>query len=262
VSDRPDGPNAAWARLRAALRPRATRAQLAVALLCALLGFGLVVQVRSARDEPGLSALRQADLVRLLDDQSERSERLRSEVADLEATRERLRTGTDRTRAALQEARRRAQVLGILAGTLPATGPGIVLTVDDPRGTVEAGHLLDAVQELRDAGAEAIQVGGQGGTVRVVVNTHFVDAGTRSGAPAGRGVLVDGTPLRPAYRFVVIGDPDTLAAALEIPGGVLDTLRGLGARGSVEQRSSVTVAALRPLDRPQYARPAPAGSAD
>lgn len=240
-----------WRRLLAALRPRATRAQLAVALLCALLGFAVVVQVRTTRDELGLGSLRQSDLVHLLEDQAARSERLRQEVADLEASRERLRTGADRTCTALEEARRRAQVLGILAGTLPATGPGIALTVTDRRGVVEAAQLLDAVQELRDAGAEAMQIRGGGATVRIVANTYFVDPVRRGG-----GVLVSGTPLHPPYELLVIGDPATLGAAMEIPGGVLDTLRGLGAEGHVEQRRRVTVAALRPLERPQYARPA------
>src|SRR5204862_247268 len=75
------------------------------------------------------------------------------------------------TQAALREARDRARTLGILTGTLPARGPGIVLTVVDPQGTVGADVLLDAVEELRDAGAEALQLSG----VCVVAQTPIVD---------------------------------------------------------------------------------------
>ncbi|MGZ4604272.1 MAG: hypothetical protein ACXV0U_11835, partial [Kineosporiaceae bacterium] len=53
-------------RLRRAMRPRATRAQLLAGALCALLGFALVVQARQTQVQ-GLDSLRQADLVRVLD---------------------------------------------------------------------------------------------------------------------------------------------------------------------------------------------------
>ncbi len=52
---------------------------------------------------------------------------------------------------------------------MAAQGPGITLTVEDTKGTVEADMLLDAIQELRAAGAEAIQVN----DVRVVADTYF-----------------------------------------------------------------------------------------
>ena len=60
-------------------------------------------------------------------------------------------------------------MLGILAGTVAAEGPGIVVTID---GVDDAALLLDTVQELRDAGAEAIQLG----DVRVVASTYFTQA--------------------------------------------------------------------------------------
>jgi len=240
----------ARSRLRAALRPRVTRGQLVVGLLLAVLGFGLALQVRSNRSEEVLAGARQSDLVGILDDLTDRADRLEAEARELEVTRDRLASGSDRTRTALTEIRKRAETLGILAGTVPARGPGIELTVTDPGGTVRAAALLDAVQELRDAGAEAIQIG----PVRVVASTSFVD-----GDPGV--VVVDGQRLEPPYRFRVIGEPATLAAAMEIPGGVLEALRRDGADGTVVERVEVTVDALRPLAPRQYARPAPEGRA-
>ncbi len=238
-----------WRQVRRLLRPRATRVQAVVATLCVLLGFGLVVQVRSTGRDSGLRSARQEDLIRILDDLTARSDRLRREVDTLAATRARLSSGTDSSRTAVTEAQRRAQTLGVLAGTVPATGTGIRLTVIDPQGAIRAEVLLDALEELRDAGAEAVQLG----SVRVVAATYLLDA------PAG-GIVVDATVLRPPYRFTVLGDPRTLAAALAIPGGVTDTV-GLRAGASVvvEQSGRLTVTALRPLTRPRYARPAPGG---
>ena len=125
------GQRTAWTRLRSAMRPHASRGTLVPALLCALLGFAVVVQVRSTQDA-GLDGLRQTDLVRILDDVTERSNRLQTEARDLEDTRARVTNGSTGSRAALEEAQARAQVLGILAGTLPATGPGLELTISDP----------------------------------------------------------------------------------------------------------------------------------
>jgi len=247
------------ARLLSAMHPRATRAQAVAALLCGVLGFAAAVQVRSTQDA-GLSGLRQTDLVRILDDVSERGARLQSEARDLQETRDRV-AGNDSV-AALDEARDRARVLGILAGTVPARGPGIELTITDAEGQVGSDVLLDTLQELRDAGAEAIEISSvEGPAVRVVASTAFVDAGQPG---SGAGVEVDGTLLAPPYRFKVIGDPSTLQTALEIPGGVLEVLDQRGAQGVVTQEDSVAITSLRATPSPRYARPADAdqGSAD
>lgn len=257
----PTAPSPWWRRvLRKALHPHLRRVDVAVAVLLGLLGFAAVVQVRSTQDDGLLASARQEDLVQILDDLTSRSLRLRQEISTLTTTQERLTTGSGQDEAAVAEARRRAQVLGILAGTVAARGPGVLVTIDDPENEITAEVLLDALEEMRDAGAEAIQLegsvdpstntAGSGQTVRVVAATSFVDAGDRG------GVEVDGTLLQPPYRFVVIGDPATIGAALAIPGGVIDHVEQSGGRAVVVRRESVLVGALRPLDRPRYARPA------
>jgi uncharacterized protein YlxW (UPF0749 family) len=240
--ERPRG----WAALRAASSPRPTPARVVAAILLGLLGFAVAVQFRTTQAQ-GLDALRQSDLVRILDDTTTRADRLRAESEELERTREQLASGTDQSRAAIEEAHKRAEVLGILAGTVPAQGPGIVMTVADTGGKVQPDALLDAVEELRDAGAEAIQIGG----VRVVASTYFTDA-----VGEGHGVVVDGVGVKPPYRIVAIGDPQTMAAALEIPGGVSESFRQAGVEPSIAQRDQVEVLALRAPAKPQYARPA------
>ncbi|MEP6463761.1 MAG: DUF881 domain-containing protein [Frankiaceae bacterium] len=238
-------------RLRRLMRPRASRAQLLIALLCALLGFALAVQVRTAGSDGARRNARPEDLARILDDLGARSDRLRSEVDQLRVTRDRLANGTDRSRAALMETQHRAEELGILAGTLPASGPGVLLTISDPQGKVRANVVLDAVEELRDAGAEAMQLAGsRGAAVRIVAATAFQDD------PAG-GLRIGSGRIAPPYRLTVIGEPATLAPALRIPGGVVDTVAALpGARADIVSAARVTVAALQPVATPRYARPA------
>ncbi|HTL23981.1 MAG TPA: DUF881 domain-containing protein [Mycobacteriales bacterium] len=237
--------------LRRLLTPRARRVDVLVAALLALLGFGLAVQVRSTQGDALLTSARPQDLVQILDELNNRGERLRDEVDSLTATQQRLTSGSGSAASALADARRRTQVLGVLAGTLPASGPGIRVTIADPKGQVSASVLLDAMEELRNAGAEAMQVEGAGdaGTVavRVVASTAFVDSTS--------GVVVDGVQLGSPYRFVVIGDPATLAGALVIPGGVDDTVRNQGGTIDVARAEQVRVSALHRLVAPRYARP-------
>jgi len=241
----------AWARLLRAGRPRATRAQALAGVLTLALGFAVVTQLRQTQQE-GLSTLRETDLVRILDDVGQREARLEADARDLEATQQRLRSGSDSSQAALEAAQARLDTLGVLTGTLPASGPGIQLTITDPQGKVTAAMLLDALQELRDAGAEAVQLG----PVRVVASTSFEDGGTRSD-PA---VVVDSNVLHPPYVFLAVGDPPTLSAALDIPGGVLETLRQQGADGTVSTEDDVRITALHTISPPRYARPAPTPS--
>jgi uncharacterized protein YlxW (UPF0749 family) len=230
-------------RLLTAMRPRATRAQLVAFLLCGVLGFALFVSVRQTQEQ-GLSSLRQSDLFSLLDSVSERSAQLEDEARRLEQVEDQLRSGSDTSAAAQEAARQRIDVLGILAGTAPAQGPGIQLDIADPEQRVDAAMVLDIIEELRDAGAEAIQVDDS----RVVASTAFVDEVD--------GVSANGQVLTIPYRILAIGDPQTLSAALDIPGGVRDTLRQVGATGVVLQKDTVVVSAVLPAQAPEYARPA------
>jgi uncharacterized protein YlxW (UPF0749 family) len=241
----------AWSRLLRAGRPRATRAQALAGVLTLALGFAVVTQVRQTQQE-GLSALRETDLVRILDDVGQREARLEADARDLQATQERLQSGSDSSQAALEAAQARLDTLGVLTGTMPASGPGIRLTIEDPQGKVTAPMLLDALQELRDAGAEAVQIG----SVRVVASTSFEEPGGSDGA----GVVVDSNVLHPPYVFLAIGDPPTLSAALDIPGGVLETLRQQGATGVIASETDVRITALHTISPPRYARPAPTPS--
>lgn len=230
-------------RLIAALwPPRVTRAQLVVALLLFVLGLGLAIQVRSNSDNSPLRGARQEDLVRILDELDNRTQRLDDEKQRLQSQRSQLESSSDQAEEARKQTDEKARQLGILAGTVAAQGPGITLLVNDPHKTVEADMLLDTVQELRAAGAEAIQVNG----VRVVGDTYFSDA--------GGGIQVDKEKISAPYTFKVIGKPADLEPALNIPGGVVQTLEKEQATATVTPEQKIVVDALRPAKRPDYAR--------
>ncbi|MEV0225020.1 DUF881 domain-containing protein [Streptomyces sp. NPDC050704] len=223
--------------------PRMSRAQLIVALLLFGLGFGLAVQVASNSDGDGaLRGARQEDLVRILDELDDRTQRLEEEKRGLEGQRTELENSSDQAEEARKQTVEKEKQLGILAGTVAAQGPGITLAIEDTKGTVEADMLLDAIQELRAAGAEAIQING----VRVVAGTYLTDV--------NGGVGVDGNKITAPYRFKVIGKPQDLEPALNIPGGVVQTLEKEQATVTVERSDKIIVDALRPARQPDYAR--------
>lgn len=223
--------------------PRVSRAQLIVAVLLFGLGFGLAVQVASNSDsDSALRGARQEDLVRILDELDDRTQRLEDEKQGLERQRDELENSSDQAEEARKQTIERERQLGILAGTVAAQGPGITVTIVDAKGTVEADMLLDAIQELRAAGAEAIQVN----DVRVVAGTYLTDSDS--------GVAVDGNKINAPFRFKVIGKPQDLEPALNIPGGVVQTLEKEQATVTIERSSKIVVDALRAAKRPDYAR--------
>ena len=242
--DPDDTPQRAWHRLLRAGAPRLTRANLLAMLLAGALGFAIIVQVRQTSDE-GLDSLREDELVRIFAGVDREGERLADEIRGLQSSLDLLESQSSNDAEAQRAARERLAALGILAGTLPATGPGIVLTISDPEGKVDAPIVLDTVQELRDAGAEAIQIN----DVRVVADTWFADT--------DGGLSVSGTTVRPPYVIKAIGDANTLAGAMEIPGGVTATVRRVGGDTDVQIEDEVAVDALLTPASPQYARPVP-----
>jgi uncharacterized protein YlxW (UPF0749 family) len=219
---------AAWRRLFRMGRPRTTKANLLGALLAVALGVGIATQVQLT-NERGLSELSQSDLIRLLDDISARSNQLDEQVRELESRRAALLSGTDSTAEALAQAQRRADTLGILAGTLPAQGPGITVSISDPNRQVSGPVVLDLIQELRDAGAESIDVGG----VRVVASSYVGDS--------GGDLSVDGTSISRPVLVEAIGDPNTLASAMTIPGGIVETIRQKGGNASVNESRAIEI---------------------
>jgi uncharacterized protein YlxW (UPF0749 family) len=215
-----------------------------IAVLTVLLGFAIAVQVRTTDTGEALSTAREEDLVAILNGLDSEEDRLRAQIADQRAELRDLSDTDSRSAAALENARTRADALAVLNGTVAAEGPGLVVTVRDPEGRVRVADLLDAVQELRGAGAETMQIDG----VRVGVSTAV------TGTPGD--LRVDGRPVSAPYEIVVIGSPADLRTAMSIPGGVVDRVGRQGGSVDIEQRDRVVVDALRPLDEPQYAQPA------
>lgn len=220
------------------------RGQIVVAVLLAVLGAAAVTQVRIAGRGDDYAGLRQADLIQALNGLQAASRRTEQDISDLEATRDSLRDSNDKTAAALEQARAELTTLGVLAGTLAAHGPGVRITVTAPDSHLSLNYLLDGIEELRDAGAEAMEIND---SVRVVAQTSFESA-------AG-GIDVDGRVLKSPFTIDVIGDPESLTTALRFPGGFVDDVSLDEGKVTIKQSKLIEVAVIRKASQPQYAEP-------
>lgn len=247
----PDGPAPQIGDLQGGGAPRG-RTQLMFGalgvLLCVLLGIAIVTQVRQTESGDSLETARPADLLVLLDSLQQREAALNTEVAELQRTLVELEASGDSDQAAIENAQARLAALSIMIGTVPATGPGVTLTITDTTPGVPAETLLDVINELRNAGAEAMEIrGGDQAAVRVGVDTWV------AGAPGA--LVIDNVTLQPPYAVVAIGDPPTLAAAMNIPGGAKDSIERVGGTMTVQQSERVDVTTLRQPKPRQYAQP-------
>lgn len=241
--------NPAWRRLVRAFRPHVSRSQIAGAVLLALLGFAAAVQVRALRTDAGYpGTASRTELIQVLDGLQQKSRSLESEISEAEQVRARLTSDQDRTTTAKQQAEERAVTLGILAGTLPAAGPGIKLTISGSQDAITAALILNTIEELRDAGAEAIEINDQ---VRVVASSYMLDG--------QGGIVVDDALIPPPYAIEAIGDPRTLATAMRIPGGVVDAVDDKGGVVHVTELDDAAINALHRPAPPRFAKPAPEG---
>ena len=235
-------------RLGARVGPRLRAGSLLAVAAGALAGWLLVAQVRGTQSSTQrLATESQGDLVQILSDLNTEAANLRDEIDGLKLQLLSLQSSSQSDAAALAQTEQHLSDLEVLAGTVPVSGPGIILSISDPRHEVGYDSMVSVVEELRDAGAEGIAVDGH----RVGATSWF--------GQAGRTVELDGTALTEPYTVAAIGDAATLTGGLEIPGGALDALRSLQAVTSGVARSPQLE--LAALPRPPSFRVAhPVGS--
>lgn len=223
-----------------------SRTQLVIGVLLAALGFAAVSQVLDNEVDDKFTGLRQQDLIDILDGLAGARQRAENERDRLLERRDELRTGTDRTKAAIKQAEEETNSLKVLAGTEPVTGPGIRVTISEDDGQIRLSTMLDVIQELRTVGAEAMQVNGE---VRVVAQTAIEDV--------DGGFEVDGELISPPYVIDAIGETNLLAGAITFADGPRLQVEDDGGSITVDQLDSLTIESVRKGDRTDYAAPDP-----
>jgi len=185
------------------------RSQLSVAAVAFLLGLLVVVQLRTQTGGSALQALSTQDLTSLVANLNSQNDRLRTEIGTLQNQLDELRANQATGATSIGQIESDLGRVRAWTGLDPVSGRGVTITVSGP---IEAKAVEDLLNELRNAGAEAIAIG----DIRVVAKT------TVSGPPGS--LDVDGFLLGNPFRIRVIGKPETLVGSLTRAGGIIAQL--------------------------------------
>jgi uncharacterized protein YlxW (UPF0749 family) len=198
---------------------RDLRSQLTIAAVAFLLGLLVVVQIRSQTGGSALQALSTQDLTTLVASLNSENDRLRSQIGTLQDQLGELRANRATGATSVGEIASELGRLRAWAGLDAVSGRGITITVS---GRVEAGAVDDLLNELHNAGAEAIALE----DIRVVART------TVSGLPGS--LDVDGYILGDPFRIRVIGKPETLVGSLTRAGGIIAQLAATDPEATID----------------------------
>ena len=189
---------------------RRPRSQIAIALVTVLLGVLVVIQIRAQSGGTGLEALSAQELTDVVANLNTRNEQLRTEIASIQSEADLLTGAQARGETSLGQLQADLARLQAWAGLLPVTGPGITVTIS---GRIPGGAVDDLINELHNAGAEALAVG----SVRVVPgNVVAGDPGELS---------IADNPIASPIKIHAIGQSATLVGSLTRAGGMIAQLK-------------------------------------
>jgi uncharacterized protein YlxW (UPF0749 family) len=209
-------------------KPWLTQITLLSMIMGGLLALSLKTQDRIRRDVVGnTSTTAMAEAYTKLSDESKE---LRKQVAQLRRQNEKYVAGiADEGNRSAKAIAEELQKVNVLAGLTPVTGPGVIVTLRDskkqpekPKGITDAAwqemtadylihdaNIRDVVNELKNAGAEAISINDQ----RVV--------GTTAIRCVGNNVHVNAVPTAGSPVVIkAIGNPDLIQSGLLMRGGI------------------------------------------
>jgi uncharacterized protein YlxW (UPF0749 family) len=221
---------------------RSRVAQLSLFGVALLIGILLVGQLRSQARPTEISTLSAQELSLLVDTLSDRNRELRTGLADIRETLREYRVAGSQGQSALDVGLEDLRRITAFGGLAAVEGQGIVLEVE---GDLDAIALNDLLNELRNAGAEALAVD----DIRITHRSVAVQGPT--------SLLIDGIEVGSSFNLSAIGSPDGLLATIERPGGIIAQLQqfidaSIVARQSTEIRLPATTVSLEP----QVAQPA------
>ena len=188
---------------------RAPRSQLLVASVACVLGLLVVVQIRAQAGGDRLASMSAQDLTFLVANLNAGNDDLRTEIAKLQRQLDQLELGGSRGATSVTDIRSDLDRIRAWSGLDPVAGDGIEITVTGP---IAGPAIEDLINELRNAGGEAIAIGG----VRVVAETVV------GGVPGAASV--DDTALTDPFTIQAIGTQESMTGSLTRAGGIIAQL--------------------------------------
>jgi uncharacterized protein YlxW (UPF0749 family) len=184
--------------------------QVTIGVVALILGLLLVVQIRAQSAGSRLDALSAQELTQLVGNLNTKNDQLRAEVASTQSELNAIKDGQARGETSLGQSQADLDRIRAWAGLVAVRGPGVQLTV---QGGIPGTAVDDLLNELRNAGSEAIQVS----DVRVVPGSVV--------AGATGGLSIQDTALDDPFLISAIGNPETLTGSLTRAGGIIAQLK-------------------------------------
>jgi uncharacterized protein YlxW (UPF0749 family) len=185
------------------------RNQLSLAVVAFVLGVLVVVQLRAQEAGNGLDQLTPTELTVLVGNLNTRNDQLRAEVATTQAELATLEASDARGETSVGQLQSDLARVRAWTGLDPVIGPGVRITVT---GGLDAGSVEDLVNELRNAGAEAL-----------AINDIRLEPGSIVNGPLG-GLLLGSVKLGDPFEVSAIGNSETLTGSLTRAGGIVAQL--------------------------------------
>jgi len=180
--------------------------RLTVGAVAVLLGVLAVGQLHAQSGAPALAGLSATDLTQLIANLTTGNDQLLAEVSDLKGQAAQLKDAHDRGETTVDQLTADLARIRAWAGLTQVSGQGIAVIV---RGPIGGDGVEDLVNELRNAGAEAISVDG----VRIVTGVVV------AGAPGA--LSVENHAIGDSFEIRAIGSPQILNGTLTRTGGVI-----------------------------------------
>lgn len=207
---------------------KTNRGKILLSLVSLTLGFILAFsyslsQQRSAEQVDSITFNQTEEVREQLIQQKERNKELSEELQAVQTKIREYEQQAGGNTSSLEELVKTAEALRLLTGEVAVKGPGYKVELQDgeydPNQVnpndyiVHEGHVYMVINELKIAGAEAISVNG-----KRIHETSYIRC-------TGPVITVDGETFPAPFVIEAIGNPETLADAAELSGGILDQLR-------------------------------------
>jgi uncharacterized protein YlxW (UPF0749 family) len=230
---------------------------LPVTIVCLALGALVAFMLRvGADDKETPENLSRGTLIYLYSQEKREKEAVQKELADVRKQRDDLVDSFANEQKQREGLSTVIDELRVRAGTTAVEGKGIVITIDDADAGKNAAadtvnsallahdvDLLQVVNELRAAGAEAIAINDQ----RV--------AGSSAVRCVGPVIRVNDRAVSAPFVVRAIGNPDVLFGAVNLPFGILDQLKQMDMRVEVAKRELIRVPALTVMPPIEVGKP-------
>lgn len=187
---------------RSAERTARVQRLIVISLIGIVLGFLLVVQLRSqATVAATLAAQDDTSIALLINDLNKANNQLLQQGASLSQQETQLRQALNSGGADAEAIQKELTTLKLVNGQLPVHGPGLTIRI---QGSVLDFELQDLLNSLRQASGEAFSVNGY----RLISSTPV--------STKGNDLLVAGHSVGSTLVLNVIGDPDQLGPAADL----------------------------------------------